>query len=129
MKLIVKLYRVTTIRTAELMAGCGLDPEKVIDGAALLTAVKNKFKPLAPRFHIFAPPDTTVKKTVVGTEAISFDVLEADAPMAGLVYADPMKPEDIARIDGSIESELNRLNCSTDFIGYEWRCAYTVIGN
>lgn len=129
MLLTVKLYRVTTIRTAELLAGAGLDVDKAMDGPELLAIIKQKYKPMAQRFKIFAPPDTTVSKTVVGMEAIAFDIPNANVAMSGLVYADPMTPEDIARLDGAIESELNRLNCGTDFKGYEWRCAYEVKGN
>lgn len=129
MKLIVSLYRVTTIRTAELLAAIGKEPETDMSGDELLAQVKAKYKPFPPRFRIFYPPDTTVNKTVVGMEALSFDIRDADVPQAGLVMVDPMSSQDVDRVDGAIESELNRLGIGTDFCGYEWRVAFSLKGN
>ena len=129
MKLMTTLYRVTTIRTAELIAAVGKDPDTEITGSELNQLVKEKFGPLAPRFRIFVPPDSSVTKTIVGCEAMCFDVPEANVPMAGLVMVDPMEPKDVDRIDGAIESELNRLGLGTEWQGYEWRFYFRTLGN
>ena len=130
MKITGKLYRTTTIRTAELIAAVGKDPETEMTGAELAALVKAKFGPLPPRFTIFYPGDTRFSKSlVVGLECMVFDVQEVKTPMAGLVMADPMKPQDIDRVDGAIESELNRFGIWTDFSNYDFRFSYECKGN
>ncbi len=125
MKLTAKLYRVTTIRTDELIAACGKDP-KLGNWTEQLEALVNvKYRPLAPRFQIW----TSGTKTVVGMEVMAFDVQDANIPMAGLVMADPMIPQDVDRVDGALESELNRMNISTNFDHFEWRFGYEIKGN
>jgi len=126
MKLTVKLYRVTTIRTEDLVGAIG---EKDDPGAELGNLIKTRFYPHPPRFHIFFPDTSCCSKTVVGMEIMAFDLEETGIPMAGLVLADPMSPQDIDRIDGAIESELNRMNIFTDFLNYEYRVAYERKGN
>jgi hypothetical protein len=128
MKLTVSLYRVTTIRTAELLAAAGLEQDSNIN-SPWMSLIKDAFKPFPPRFKIFYPADPKAAKTVVGVEAMSFDITEVNVPMAGLVTADPMSPQDVDRLDGGIESELNRMGISTGFERYEWRIAYEVKGN
>ena len=130
MKLTGKLYRATTIRTAELVAACGKDSETEMSGAELAALVKSQYGPLTPRFTIFYPGDTRFSKTlVVGLEIMCFDVQEVKTPMAGLVMADPMKPQDVDRADGAIESELNRLGIWTDFASYDYKFSYEIKGN
>lgn len=139
MKLIVKLYRVTTVQTAELIAAAGLDPEKSLElGASnpvpftsqkLAVRIKEQYGNHPPRFKIFYPTELFMNKTTVGIEVMGFNILAAETPHAGLVLADPMNPQDIDRVDGAIESELNRLGIGTDFEGYEWRQSYEVKGN
>lgn len=129
MKLIAKLYRVTTIRTAELLAVLGKDPDCDGTSAELAAKIRERFGRSTPRFNIFYPSDLAVPKTVVGMEAMSFDVREANVPMAGIVMADPLRQQDVDRIDGAIEAELNRMGIWTEFIGFEWRMAYEIEGN
>jgi len=125
MKLIAKLFRVTTIRTAELIAAVGKDPLDEISGPELALLVRQKFRPLAPRFQFW----TSGSKTIVGIEVMSFDIQDANFPMAGLVQVDPIAPHEIDRVDGALESELNRMGCGTDFDGYEYRMSYELKGN
>lgn len=129
MKLSVKLYRVTTIRSDELLAAAGFDPAATAPSTAQLSAaIKEKFNPLANRFRFFF--STFVgQKIVVGMEAMSFDITQAEIPQAGLVMTDPMSPQDVDRIDGAMESELNRMGIGADFENYEWRVAYDTKGN
>ena len=129
MKLIVKMYRVTTVRTDELIAAAGYDPDSITNTEKLISVMREKFAPFAPRFKIFYPAEIDALTTVAGMEAMSFDVSEAEHPRAGLVLVDPMDPNDVARTDGALESELNRIGVGTDFVGYEWRLAYEVKGN
>lgn len=137
MKLIVKLYRVTTIPTAELIAVAGVDPEQALASGnpmpftsqKLAAKIKEKFGSHPPRFKIFYPNELFVNKTTVGVEVMSFNILSAETPHAGLVLSDPLCPQDIDRVDGAIESELSRLGLGTDFEGYEWRQNYEVKGN
>jgi hypothetical protein len=125
MKITAKLYRVTTIRTAELLAAVGLDSDIQISPAELSMKVRQEYGPLAPRFQFWI----SESKTVCGIEAIAFDLQDVNVPMAGLVMVDPLISQDVDRTDGAIESELNRMNIGTDFFGYEWRIAYEVKGN
>jgi hypothetical protein len=130
MKITGKLFRTTTIRTAELIAAVGKDSETEMIGAELAALVKDRFGPLAPRFQIFYPGDTRFSRTlVVGLESMVFDVQDVKVPMAGLVTADPMNAQDIDRVDGAIESELNRMGVYTGFEGFEWRFFYDIKGN
>jgi hypothetical protein len=129
MKIIVKLYRVTTIRTAELLAAAGEDPESEMTGTELSQLVKDNFGPLHPTLQIFYPADTSFRKTVVGMEAMLFDLQDVNIPQSGLIMVDPISPQDVDRIDGAVEAELNRMGISTDFECFEWRMVYQIIGN
>ena len=129
MKLSVKLYRTTTIPTAELLAAADLPLDSEGSPEGLMRALREKFGPFPPRFEIFPPGDVACSKAVIGMQVMGFDILEANVPMAGLVMSDPCSTQDVDRVDGAIESELNRLGIATGFDGYEWRQAYKVKGN
>lgn len=129
MKVTCKMFRCTTIRTAELMAAAGFDGDEQIAIDLLMKAVREKFRPFSPRFKIFFPSDVATTKTVVGIEAMVFDIPEANVPMAGLVMMEPGSPEDTARADGALESELNRMGIGTDLDDREWRMSYELKGN
>ena len=124
MKLIAKMFRTTTIRTAELVAAIGKDVYSPIDNE-LAALVRQKFYPLAPRFQFWI----SGSKTIAGIEIMAFDVQDVNMPMAGLVLVDPIATHEIDRVDGALESELNRMGCGTDFAGYEYRIAYELKGN
>lgn len=130
MKLTVKVYRVTYIPGDELLAAAGFDPSapNTPGHAQLMAAIKEKFSPLANRFKIFFNTFVS-QKLVVGMEAMSFDIQQPETPQAGLVMTDPMLPQDVDRIDGALESELNRMGIGADFENYEWRVAYETKGN
>jgi len=128
MKLTVKIYRVTTIRTKDLIGAAEGDNEKEYSAAQVREIVKKKFYPQPSLFKIFYN-SSEMTKTLVGTECMAFDITEANVPMAGISTLDPITPRDIDRLDGAVESELNRMGIYTDFEGYEWRATYEVFGN
>lgn len=141
MKTTVKLYRITTINCGQLAAAASIDVEKLESIAHLESVVRKAFYPLAPRFRIFYPSEQlfeAVKPIMrsawafpgqAGMECMSFDILEASRPQAGMVLTDPMLPQDVDRVDGALESELNRLGIGKDFDGFEWRMTYDIKGN
>ena len=120
-KVTVRLYRVTTIPTAELIAAVGGDPKQDVPTPILDKNVREKFKYFNPGFKIFY---STTVKTVVGMEAMIFDISTPSVAMAGLISSDPLDPIDVARIEGALEGELNRMRIGTDFQNYEWRFEY-----
>jgi hypothetical protein len=144
MKLSVRLYRTVTVPTDHIAGVVGLDdkgvPTSVLtdlhdaqrtrkDQKAALAnlefAVRKEFWPFARGIRFFFDPH----KTVVGVEAMAFDVSEVNTAMAGLIDADPAVAEDIARLDGALESELGRMGLTVDFDDFTWRLAYEVKGN
>lgn len=130
MKMTVKLYRVTSIFTKDLVEVVGGQPESFKDPIGRLSeALREKFSPMSPRFKIFFPASLNQIKTNVGMEAMSFNIQDASTPQAGLVMADPMLPQDVDRLDGALEGELNRMGLGADFENYEWRVAYETKGN
>ena len=140
MKLTIKLYRCTTVPTEWLTNIVGLG--KDADAARIDAAIRKQFYPFAPRFRIFygaafagskdsLPTDVieTASKTVIGIEAMSFDVSDFNVPFAGLISADPINPVDVARIDGALESELSRIGIAVEFEKFEWRTLAEAKGN
>ena len=127
-KVTVRLYRITTIPTTELIAAVGEDPKEDIPSIGLDKLIKEKFRYFNPGFKIFY---STSVKTVVGMEAMVFDITTPSMAMAGLISSDPLNPIDVARIEGALEGELNKMGIGTNFQNYEWRVAYEwkFIGN
>ena len=127
MKWKVTIYRATTIRTADLISVVNGPADKALKAAEIRELVKQEFYPQPPGFKIFyAPSDLT--KTTVGFEAMCFDIVEANVPMAALVTLDPVDPNDVARMEGAVEGELNRMGLSTNFEGYGWYATAEPIG-
>jgi len=145
MKLTVSLYRSTTVPTKDLITIAGLEVKDSVDGEgepcfvlndgrplterALNTSLREQYAPLAPRFRIFYPTNLTSKYTTLGIEVMSFDLTEAQIPKAGIVYADPINPQDIERVDGALESELGRLGLNVPEEEFDWKMAYETKGN
>ena len=61
---------------------------------------------------------------VIGIEVLAFDLTEQGVPCGGVCSTDPLVAQDIDRVDGALESELNRWGITTEFEGFEWRAAY-----
>lgn len=128
MRVTVKLYRATQVPTEHLKACAGLEPTAANDKAD--KAIRERFGPhLAFGFHIFWPEEPGFRTTVVGMEAMSFDLVMPDAtPKAaeGLVNCDPLDPKDIDRMDGALRCELQRMGIWTEPDDYQWRARYEV---
>jgi len=126
MRVIFKIYRTAKVPTGHLKGAVGLELNEANDKADL--EVKKKFGPhMAPGFRIFWPETPGFKTTLIGMEAMGFDVgRPEDTPEApeGIVTCDPISPEDTARIDGALRSELMRLGLWTEADDYEWRGWY-----
>jgi hypothetical protein len=128
MKWKVTIYRATTIRTSDLISVVNGPADKPLTSVEIRELVKAEFYPQPPGFKIFyAPSDIT--KTTVGFEAMCFDIVEEAVPMAALVSLDPMDPQDVARMEGAVEGELNRMGLSTNYEGYNWYAVAEKTGN
>jgi hypothetical protein len=123
MKLEVTLYRVASIPTGDLAANL-----KKTEGGVTEAQLRERFGVLAPRFKIWVGP-VQPRKSLAGMEVMSFSVLDAAVPQAGLVHGDPIDPQELARIDGGLRGELERLGIQSDAAEYEWRLHYVVKGN
>jgi len=125
MRVAVKIYRTVKVPTAHLKQSVGLETEAPNDKADL--AVKETFGPhMAPGLKIFWPEPAGFKTTVVGMEALGFDVpVPTQTPQAtdALTMCDPINDRDTHRIDGSLRGELMRMGLWTEAKDYEWRVA------
>jgi hypothetical protein len=128
MKLSVRLYRTVSIPTSHVAGVVGLDSDD-FSGDTKLSEIeeqlRKEFYPFARGLRMFMDR----ARTVVGIEAMAFDVSDVSAAVAGLVDTDPAKPEDVARLDGALESEMSRMGLSVEFENFEWRLAYDTRGN
>jgi len=67
-------------------------------------------------------------KTVVGMEALSFDMTERNIPFGALCSTDPMVAEDVARADGALAYELERWGMTVEFQDFTWVAEFDVTG-
>ena len=156
MKLSFKLYRTATLPTADVVSICGTaggrrrgyttdrvgrPPDGDPAWGILETEAKlrKEFYPFAPRLRIFWPeavpvPETesmdfVTSKVIFGMEMLAFDINCENVPFAGLCGCDPMDPTDVARADGALRSELERMGLSCEINDFDWRVAYELTGN
>ena len=119
-KITVRICRVAKVPTQFLRgcvgAGGDATPSQVYD------MILDNFGPLAPGVDFFVEG----VKTVVTKEVMAFDIRAKDTPFAGIASADMLTPNDIARVDGAIESELARMGITSTPEEYEWRALYEV---
>ena len=127
MKVSVRQYRVAKVPTEHIKAAVGLPVDAPTSAA--MTAVTERFGPLAYRLKIFWPEDASFRTTIVGIETMGFEMNVAKVPHAGIVDHDPTIPEDIHRADGALHSELTRMGIYVDFDEFEWRTAFEIKGN
>ena len=122
MKLIVSLYRTVDFGADWLKANLPIEAgvSKPLD-----EALRERFGPQAPRFRIWK----TARKATAGIEVMTFDVDKCDTPQAGLVMADPRDSLEVARVDGALRSELERLGIPVDAENIQWRLNYETKGN
>lgn len=124
MSMNVQMYRVASVPTEHIYGAIGLSSS----GDSQEVASDKAEAELRKRFGPHLPPGVRIfwgsRRTVVGIEAMSFNLAEARVPMAGLVQADPVDPVAVHRMDGALESELKRWGIWTKPEDYEWRVAY-----
>jgi hypothetical protein len=112
------------------MPRADMTDEERPSAALVAQRLRDDFAPFAPRVRIFwVSDDLSVAHTLVGIEVMSFTLPEVNLPQAGVVQWDPMSPDDLARADGALQSELDRIGIPTDHDKYEWRCSYNARGN
>lgn len=124
MKILVKILRVAHIPTDQLRAAAGLEDKE--PWTNVIPKLKEAFGPLSPAIRFFKRDETM---SLAGIEAISFDVPEANCPIAGFVNTEPIERDKVNRLDGQLLGELARLGIDTLAEKYEWRCFYEVKGN
>lgn len=128
----IKRWRVTKASMGHLRAAAGVDDLQ--EGPAVLAGLRKTFGPLGPRIRVFFPeqkrdgpaPVLTPGSAmvVVGIEVEAFDVKAPGLPFAGLVHADPLDAVDMAREDGALRGELERLGIQVEVDQMEWRFSY-----
>lgn len=128
MKVNFRLYRTITIPTNHLKGTVGLEADAGNELAA--RRIQESFGPhMAPGFRIFWPQEPGYRKTVVGIEAMSFDLTDPNVAQAGFIQADPIDPVVVHRLDGALQSELRRFGIYlTKAEDHEWRATYEVRG-
>jgi hypothetical protein len=129
MQVSVKRWRVAKVSLAELRAAAGVAEDA--DGTAILTGLRQSLGPLGPRIKFFFPDaDNTVhdrmKLVIAGIEVEAFDVRAEGIPFAGVVHADPMDSIDMAREEGALRAELERIGLRVEVEKLEWRFSYEV---
>lgn len=134
MQISVKKWRVAKVSLAELRAAAG-----VAESAAfteILTGLRQSLGPLGPRIRFFFPDvDNTVrsaafqdrmKLVIAGIEVEAFDVRAEGIPFAGMIHADPLDSIDMAREEGALRAELERIGLRVEVEKLEWRFSYEV---
>ena len=134
MQVSVKKWRVAKISLAELRAAAGV--AESADGTAILTGLRQSLGPLGPRIRFFFPDvDNTVrsaafqdrmKLVIAGIEVEAFDVRAEGIPFAGMIHADPLDSIDMAREEGALRAELERIGLRVEVEKLEWRFSYEV---
>ena len=125
-RIIFRIYRTITVPTEHMKGTLGLDQDAPNDKADL--KLKEVFGPhFSPGFKVFWPEEPGYRKTVVGIEAMSFEVGKTGVAQAGFVTCDPIHADVVHRLDGSLEGELRRLGIyMTKAEDHEWRGYYEV---
>jgi hypothetical protein len=120
MKITVKICRVAKVPTQFLRGCVGADIDT--PPSQVFSKIIENFGPIAPGVDFFVESS----KAVITKEVMAFNIQAKDMPFAGLATADMLTPNDIARVDGGIESELARMGITSDPKEYEWRALYEV---
>lgn len=120
----VRLVRTCAIPTEYLKGAVGARLEA--KEAEVLAQIKDQFGPLAPRVRFFVPEAGPSLATI---EVMSFDIKATGVPFAGLVNSDPIDTAEIHRVDGALQSELNRMGIVANTKDFGWRSFVTIDGN
>jgi hypothetical protein len=119
----VKRWRVAKVSMLDLQGAAGFGAESA--GAAILDGLRKTFGPLGPRIRFFFP-EPGIKLAIVGIEVEAFDIRADGIPFAGIVHADPLDSLDLAREEGALRAELERLGLRVEVEELEWRFSYDV---
>lgn len=134
----LKRWRVAKVTLADLRAAAGLGDDA--ESHHVMAGLRRSFGPLGPRVRIFIPdpqvdadgkqvPHPGTLLVVVGIEVESFDVRAPGLPFAGFSHADPLDEVDLAREEGALRGEMERLGIRVDVDEMEWRVSYEVKGD
>jgi len=117
----IKRWRVAKISMEELQGAAGLGPEA--NGGAILDGIRKTLGPLGPRIRFFFP-ELGAKLAIIGIEVEAFDVRASGIPFAGVVHADPLDSLDLAREEGALRAEMERIGLRVEVEDLEWRFSY-----
>lgn len=121
MKLKVRICRAAKVPTGFLKGCVGAEMDALPD--QVYAKILENFAPLAPGFDFYIESS----KSLVTKEVMAFNIQAKNTPFAcGMSTADMLDPIEIARVDGAIESELNRMGISSTPGDYEYRVLYEV---
>jgi len=120
----IKRWRVAKVSLAELQGAAGVGPEA--GAAEVLDGLRKSLGPLGPRIRFFFPEPKTGLLATVGIEVESFDVRAPGIPFAGVIHADPLDSLDLAREEGALRAELERIGLRVEVEELEWRFSYEV---
>ena len=119
----VKRWRVAKVSMEELQGAAGLGPEA--NGMSILDGLRKALGPLGPRIRFFFPEPGS-RLAIAGIEVEAFDVRAEGIPFAGVVHADPLDSLDMAREEGALRAELERIGLRVEVEKLEWRFSYDV---
>jgi len=119
----IKRWRVAKVSMEELQGAAGLGVEA--DGKAILDGLRKSLGPLGPRIRFFFP-EHGIRLAIVGIEVEAFEVRAEGIPFAGVVHADPLDSLDLAREEGALRAELERIGLRVEVEKLEWRFSYEV---
>ena len=128
MRVIFRLYRTITIPTEHMKGILSLEADAQNDVAD--QKMKELYGPhFSPGFKVFWPEEPGYRKTVVGIEAMAFDVGSPGTAQAGFVSCDPIHNDAVQRLDGALEGELRRIGIyNTKAEDHQWRGYYEIKG-
>lgn len=105
----------------------GFKEHETLTSTDIEMAFKEDFGPLAAGMKFFYLPGN---KSIVGMEAMKFEVSEAHQPTAGIILTDLMDEKHVRMLDGALLSELNRYGIyDLEPKDCTWRISYSVEGN
>lgn len=117
----IKRWLVAKVSMEELQAAAGQGPEA--GGVAILDGLRRALGPLGPRIRFFFP-EPGAKLALAGIEVEAFDVRAPGIPFAGVTHADPLDSLDLAREEGALRAELERIGLRVEVEELEWRFSY-----
>lgn len=112
-----------TVRSAALQAS--LSPPRDID-LVMGGPPCQGFSGYNPHRRIDDPRNSRMELVIAGIEVEAFDVRAEGLPFAGMIHADPLDSIDMAREEGALRAELERIGLRVEVEKLEWRFSYEV---